>query len=145
MDSKHHINDQVHFTVGKPSRERLSFCAVNEAAIADWIAHLPLTSVGTSARQVFNALTELNQLVTTAAVRLALLELLRPPTQQLSMLLERHFSNQPLQLRNAALETARLAQAMQALLWRGYRQVLVDADNEGLLTPGRSAAVRRWW
>lgn len=141
MDSKHHINDQVHFTVGKPSRERLSFCAVNEAAIADWIAHLPLTSVGTSARQVFNALTELNQLVTTAAVRLALLELLRPPTQQLSMLLERHFSNQPLQLRNAALETARLAQAMQALLWRGYRQVLVDADNEGLLTPGRSAAV----
>lgn len=106
--------------------------------MAEWIGRLPLTSLGASSRQIFTALTELNQLITTPATRLALLELLRAPVEQLSRLLERHFSNQPLQLHDTALEAARLAQAMQARLWCGYRQVLLDTDRGGLPAQGGS-------
>ena len=61
-----------------PEKQGLSFCEANPRELKRWIAGLPKANIGETARQLYQSLVELNQLITPADNRLQLLELIRP-------------------------------------------------------------------
>jgi hypothetical protein len=77
------------------------------------------------ARQLYQALIQLNQLRTPSENRLQLLELLRPEVQMVCHLLERNFLHRPLVLDERPRKVASLCQALQHHLAIGYKLVVV--------------------
>ncbi|EGH71604.1 hypothetical protein PSYAR_13694 [Pseudomonas syringae pv. aceris str. M302273] len=76
------------------------------------------------ARQLYQGLTELNQLITPSENRLQLLELLRPEVYFVCKHLERHFLNQAIVLDERPRKVANLCQALQNHLATGYKQII---------------------
>ncbi len=64
--------------VPTPTQQNLSFCDATPKDIKYWLAHLPKANLGETARQLYQGLIELNQLVLPVEARLQLLELFRP-------------------------------------------------------------------
>ncbi len=111
--------------VPTPGRDKLSFCAAAPREMKRWIADLPRANIGETARLLYQALTELNQLLTPSANRLQLLELLRPEIHFVCRHLERHFLSQPIVLDERPRKVANLCQALQSHLAIGYKLVVV--------------------
>jgi hypothetical protein len=109
-----------------PSQLSLSFCEANPRELKRWIAALPKANIGEMARQLYQGMAELNQLVTPSENRVQLLELLRPEVQYVCKHLERHFLNQAIVLDERARKVANLCQALQNQLAIGYKQIIVD-------------------
>lgn len=107
-----------------PSKPHLSFCDNNPRDLARWIAALPKANIGETARQLYQALVELNQVQLGADTRLQMLELLRPETDFICRSLEKYFINQPIVLGERARKVATLCQALQNNLAMGYKQVI---------------------
>lgn len=124
----HHINDHVRFTATPPFQDRLNFAEPTVPAIAAWIQALPMANLGKASQALYHGLSELNQLVLNAPARLELLEQLRPAVYHLNQLLARYYLDQPTQLPPKALESARLSQALQAMLYQGYNLVRTETD-----------------
>ncbi len=110
----------IQLRVPTPSRETLSFCEASPRALRDWLAGLPKANLGETARQLYQALTELNQLRVSSELRLQLLELLRPDVHFVCSHLERHYLNQPIVLSERPRKVAGLCQALQNHLAAGY-------------------------
>ncbi|EIK96433.1 hypothetical protein PMM47T1_10917 [Pseudomonas sp. M47T1] len=108
-----------------PTQASLSFCDATPRDLKRWIATLPKANLGETARQLYQGLIELNQLVTASENRLQLLELLRPEVYFVCNHLERHFLNQSVVLDDRARKIANLCQALQNLLAVGYKQVVL--------------------
>jgi len=108
-----------------PSQHSLSFCEANTRDLKRWIAALPKANLGETARQLYQGLIELNQLVTPSDNRLQLLELLRPEVYFVCSHLERHFLNQAVVLDERARKIANLCQALQNLLAVGYKLIVL--------------------
>ncbi len=109
-----------------PSQMSLSFCEANPRELKRWIAALPKANIGETARQLYQGMAELNQLITASDNRLQLLELLRPEVYYVCKHLERHFLNQAIVLDERARKVANLCQALQNQLAIGYKQIVVD-------------------
>ena len=109
-----------------PSQMSLSFCEATPRELKRWIAALPKANIGEMARQLYQGMAELNQLVTASENRLQLLELLRPEVYYVCKHLERHFLNQAIVLDERARKVANLCQALQNQLAIGYKQIIVD-------------------
>jgi hypothetical protein len=107
-----------------PSQLSLSFCEATPRDMQRWIAALPKANLGETARQLYQGLLELNQLVTRSDNRLQLLELLRPEVYYVCKHLERHFLNQSIVLDDRARKVANLCQALQNHLAVGYKQII---------------------
>lgn len=114
----------IQLRVPTPSRETLSFCEASPRALRDWLAGLPKANLGETARQLYQALTELNQLRVSSELRLQLLELLRPDVHFVCSHLERHYLNQPIVLSERPRKVAGLCQALQNHLAAGYKLVV---------------------
>lgn len=108
-----------------PDRSVLSFCAASGAGLTTWLAALPKANLGETARLLYQAILEVNQLHANASLRLQLLELLRPEIAYICKQLERFFFNQPLVLGERPRQVAGLCQALQKSLALGYKQVAV--------------------
>ena len=108
-----------------PDRSVLSFCAASSAGLATWLAALPKANLGETARLLYQAILEVNQLHASASLRLQLLELMRPEIAYVCKQLERFFFNQPLVLGERPRQVAGLCQALQKNLALGYKQVAV--------------------
>lgn len=111
--------------VPKPEKQHLSFCDNSPRDLSRWIAALPKANIGETARQLYQALVELNQVQLGSDVRLQMLELLRPETDFVCRSLEKYFTNQPIVLGERARKVATLCQALQNNLAVGYKLVVV--------------------
>ncbi|GAC1030063.1 cyclic-di-GMP receptor FimW [Pseudomonas sp. No.21] len=110
--------------VPTPNKQNLSFCDATPRDLKRWISGLPKANLGETARQLYQALVELNQLVTASDNRLQLLELLRPEVYYVCQHLERHFLNQAIVLDERPRKVANLCQALQNHLAIGYKQIV---------------------
>ncbi|EIK54396.1 molecular chaperone [Stutzerimonas stutzeri TS44] len=122
--------------VPTPTQQSLSFCEANVRALQLWLAGLPKANLGEMARQLYQALVEINQLRVPAQTRLQLLELLRPEVHYVCAHLERHYLNQPIVLDERPRKVAGLCQALQNHLATGYKLIVVRA----LAHPGQDRA-----
>src|SRR5690606_513956 len=84
-------------------------------------------NTGETARLLYQALVELNQLDTSADDRMRLLELIRPEVYFICRSLERYFLNKPIMLEERARKVANLCQALQSHLATGYKLVIAEA------------------
>ncbi len=110
--------------VPTPNKQNLSFCEASPRDLKRWIAGIPKANIGESARQLYQALIELNQLQTPSDNRLQLLELLRPEVYFVCQHLERHFLNQAIVLDDRPRKVANLCQALQHHLAVGYKLIV---------------------
>ncbi|WP_242487241.1 molecular chaperone [Pseudomonas sp. TH15] len=108
-----------------PTQSRLSFCEATPRDLKRWIANLPKANIGETARQLYQGLSELNQLLTPSDNRLQLLELLRPEVYYVCKHLERHFLHQAIVLDERSRKIANLCQALQSHLAIGYKQIVM--------------------
>lgn len=110
--------------VPAPTLSSLSFCEATPKDLKRWISTLPKANLGETARQLYQSLTELNQLLTPSENRLQLLELLRPEVHFVCKHLERHFLNQAVVLDERPRKVANLCQALQNHLAVGYKLII---------------------
>lgn len=133
--------------VPTPTQQQLSFCEVSVRAMQQWLAGLPKANLGEMARQLYQALVEINQLRVPPQTRVQLLELLRPEVHYVCSHLERHYLNQPIVLDERARKVAGLCQALQNHLAIGYKLIVVHAvaqperDRQQVLTAALQRAV----
>lgn len=112
--------------VPTPQQQHLTFCEPSPRELKRWVAGLPKANIGETARLLYQALIELNQLACTADIRLQLLELLRPEVYYVCKHLERHFLNQAVVLDERPRKVANLCQALQNHLAIGYKLIVVQ-------------------
>lgn len=130
-----------------PTQLRLSFCEATPRDLKRWIADLPKANIGETARQLYQGLSELNQLLTPSDNRLQLLELLRPEVYFVCKHLERHFLHQSIVLDERSRKIANLCQALQSHLAIGYKQIVMrvtprfSKDRAPLLTQALQRAM----
>ncbi|RON70635.1 molecular chaperone [Pseudomonas fluorescens] len=108
-----------------PTQSRLSFCEATPRDLKRWIAGLPKANIGETARQLYQGLGELNQLLTPSDNRLQLLELMRPEVYFVCQHLERHFLHQAIMLDERSRKISNLCQALQSHLAIGYKQIVL--------------------
>lgn len=144
-----HQSPHLLLRVPAPGKQSLSFCDATARELKRWIAHLPKANLGETARQLYQALVELNQLATPTDNRLQLLELIRPEVHFVCQHLERHFLGQSIVLDERPRKVANLCQALQNHLAIGYKLIIVqeasrsgrDRDRAQLLTIALQRAV----
>jgi hypothetical protein len=130
-----------------PKQLRLTFCEATPRDLKRWIANLPKANIGETARQLYQGLSELNQLLTPSDNRLQMLELLRPEVYYVCKHLERHFLHQSIVLDERSRKIANLCQALQNHLAIGYKQIVVrisprfSKDRAPLLTQALQRAI----
>ncbi len=130
-----------------PTQSRLSFCEATPRDLKRWIANLPKANIGETARQLYQGLSEINQLLTPSDNRLQLLELLRPEVYYVCKHLERHFLHQAIVLDERSRKIANLCQALQSHLAIGYKQIVIriaprfSKDRAPLLTQALQRAI----
>jgi hypothetical protein len=130
-----------------PTQSSLSFCEATPRDLKRWIATLPKANLGETARLLYQAIGELNQLLTPSDNRLQLLELLRPEVYYVCKNLERHFLSQAIVLDERPRKVANLCQALQNHLAVGYKQIIVrvvsrySKDRANLLTTALQRAL----
>ncbi|WP_426143056.1 molecular chaperone [Pseudomonas sp. DWP3-1-2] len=110
--------------VPTPTQSSLTFCEATPRDLKRWIATLPKANLGEMARQLYQGLSELNQLLTPSENRLQMLELLRPEVFFVCKHLERHFLNQAIVLDERPRKVANLCQALQNHLAVGYKLII---------------------
>ncbi|WP_019340014.1 hypothetical protein [Stutzerimonas stutzeri] len=134
--------------VPTPDCQELSFCEPSVRGVKRWLAGLPKANLGETARQLYQAMRELNQLRTPATNRLQLLELLRPEIHFVCRELERYFINQPIVLGERPRKVASLCQALNNHLAIGYKLISAELapqtgrDRLQLLTIALQRAIR---
>lgn len=94
--------------------------APDRDAVRNWLAELPKANLGQSTRALYSAVTELNRVRMTPALRMQLLDILRPAIYNATQGLRRHYLNQPLQLPEQAQKVAQLAHVLHEQLATGY-------------------------
>lgn len=110
--------------VPAPTQSSLTFCEANPRDLKRWISTLPKANLGEMARQLYQGLSELNQLLTSSDNRLLMLEELRPEVYFVCKHLERHFLNQAIVLDERPRKVANLCQALQNHLATGYKLII---------------------
>lgn len=103
------------------------------AQLEHWISQLPALNVGETARQLFSALIDMNQLDISSQQRFKALELLRPSVRDVLETLERHYVGQPLPLPDKARKVVELSQALSNQLATGYRICVADEAGKNVL------------
>ncbi|MCG6577747.1 molecular chaperone [Pseudomonas sp. AF32] len=130
-----------------PTQSRLSFCDATPRDLKRWIANLPKANIGETARLLYQAIGELNLMLTPSDNRLQLLELLRPEVYYVCKHLERHFLQQAIVLDDRSRKIVNLCQALQSHLAMGYKQIAAriapkfTKDRARLLTTALQRAI----
>lgn len=102
----------------------LSFCKPTVRDLKQWLHSLPKANTGEYSRQLYVALTELNQLQIAEDVRLQLLELLRPEVALITKQLDNTHLLKSVILDQRSTKIAKLCQAMQQHLSIGYKHIV---------------------
>ncbi|MGB4073801.1 molecular chaperone [Pseudomonas sp.] len=124
-------NSHLLLRVTTPDKQSLSFCEASPRDLKKWVDGLPKANIGETARQLYQALVELNQLLTPSENRLQLLEILRPEIYFVCKQLEKHFLNQAIVLDERPRKVANLCQALQNHLAVGYKLIVARLAAQG--------------
>jgi hypothetical protein len=119
--------------IPSPTQHQLSFCQANVDGITNWAKNLPMANTGEAARQLYQAIRELNQLHADPLLRFKLLEVMRPYIYSIGTLLAKHFLQTSVSLNERQLKIANLSQSLQSHLATGYK--LVVANSIATLSP----------
>ena len=111
----------------------LSFCENNARSLRQWISTLPKANIGETARQLYNALGELNRVDLSAECRLQLLEAISPEVDYICKQLSRYYLDKPIVLEERAQQIVNLCQALQSRLTTGYKQAVIKIANSNSL------------
>jgi hypothetical protein len=76
--------------------EKLSFCPSTTKGLQEWVANLSILQLGTSSKELFNALLEISELKCPEMLRFDLIQILHPSLDNILASLEKHFFNQSL-------------------------------------------------
>ena len=118
-----------------------SFCAGNVDGITEWAKELPMANTGEAARQLYQAVRELNQWNADPLLRFKMLEVIRPYIYSICTLLNKHFLQASISLNDKQLKIANLSQAMQGHLATGYKMVVAHSislpENETAERPSK--------
>ncbi|MDX1298769.1 MAG: molecular chaperone [Pseudomonas sp.] len=117
-------NSHLLLRVTTPDKQSLSFCDASPRDLQKWVDGLPKANIGETARQLYQAMVELNQLLTPSENRLQLLEILRPEIYFVCKQLEKHFLKQAIVLDERPRKVANLCQALQNHLAVGYKLIV---------------------
>ncbi|MCJ8170265.1 molecular chaperone [Atopomonas sediminilitoris] len=104
-----------------PRQPALTFADANPRALRKWLDELPKANLGETARLLYQASQEINDLICPADTRLTMLESLRVEVAYVCGQLERHFLNRSVVLDERARKVANLCQALQHHLANGYK------------------------
>ena len=124
MDS---TNTPIRLHVPSPTQQQLSFSTANVEGITNWAKNLPMANTGEAARQLYQAIRELNQLHADPLLRFKLLEIMRPYIYSIGTLLAKHFLQTSVSLNERQLKIANLSQSLQSHLATGYKLVVVNS------------------
>lgn len=108
-----------------------SLFAADPESMSTWLAALPKSNLGQTARAVYQAINELNRVAMIPTLRAQLLEIIRPAIHYASTGLRRHYLNQPLVLSEQAQKVAQLAHVLHEQLATGYVLVATAAEMLG--------------
>lgn len=120
----------VMLTVPEQKLTALSFCGVNTRDLEAWVQSLPMANIGETAKRLYHAVIELNQLIVAPVTRFQLQEILRAPIYFVCRELSKHFLNQPISLPEKQRKIANLAQALQLHLASGYKIVVLELSGQ---------------
>jgi hypothetical protein len=123
----------IRLHIPSPTQHQLSFCQANVEGITNWAKNLPMANTGEAARQLYQAIRELNQLHADPLLRFKLLEVMRPYIYSIGTLLAKHFLQTSVSLNERQLKIANLSQSLQTHLATGYK--LVVANSIATLSP----------
>ncbi|MEJ2754392.1 MAG: hypothetical protein P8104_00770, partial [Gammaproteobacteria bacterium] len=115
----------------------LSFTNHKPKAFEEWVNTLPIVNVGETAKMLYNGVQELNHLKASTALRLQLLELIRPQIHYTVDALKQHYAHHTILLSAKSRKVANLCQALQRHLAMGFKIVLLEALNGGFLNNPR--------
>lgn len=76
--------------------EKLSFCPTSTKGLQEWVASLSILQLGSSSKELFNALLEISELKCPEMLRFDLIQILHPTLDNVLGSLEKHFFNQSL-------------------------------------------------
>ena len=113
--------------IPSPTQQQLSFCQANVDGITNWAKSLPMANTGEAARQLYQAIRELNQLHADPLLRFKLLEIVRPYIYSIGTLLAKHFLQTSISLNERQLKIANLSQSLQTHLATGYKLVVANS------------------
>lgn len=115
-------NDNIDALFHLPSRElkALSFSKVDKTSIERWTQNLPTGDMGKSTRLLYLAIKEVCELQTTPAIRMELIEALRPSIHVACKGLKKNYMNQPVILPEEPRKIANLCNALQSYLAMSY-------------------------
>src|SRR4051812_18614267 len=129
LQSQKHLLEQLNVPV--QDLAQLSFCdGSRETSVKAWVRSLPLTQVQFVSGLLYQALPDVGRYQTSAANRIAILEILRNTTLQSIEGLTQSFLNQPLILPDPAVKTATIAQALQKHMINGYLVAIRDLASQ---------------
>ncbi len=104
----------------------LSFCEPVPKQLQQWVESLPMVNLGEASKQLYHAITELNQLIIDADVKLKLIEIIRPSILSICRSLSKHYLNKPVFLPKQALTVSHLASVLDSQLAAAYKIIIVD-------------------
>jgi hypothetical protein len=113
--------------IPSPTQHQLSFCQANVEGITNWAKQLPMANTGEAARQLYQAIRELNQLHADPLLRFKLLEVIRPYIYSIGTLLAKHFLQTSVSFNERQLKIANLSRSLQSHLATGYKLVVANS------------------
>ncbi len=124
---KHYLN------IPAQTLTTLSFCDPNARQLKHWVNSLPMANIGETARQLYHAVIEFNQLNLNDASRMELMDLVRGPIHYVCQSLNQRYLNQGVVLDDQQRKVANLAQALQTHLATGYKVTVQHLLAQGQL------------
>jgi hypothetical protein len=113
--------------IPSPTQHQLSFCQATVEGMTNWTNNLPMANTGEAARQLYQAIRELNKLHAEPLLRFKLLEVMRPYIYSIGTLLAKHFLQTSVSLNERQLKIANLSQSLQTHLATGYKLVVANS------------------
>ncbi len=120
MSDKHHqlyIPKQI-----KPGKQHFS---CKSKHIDQWFANLPLANTGESLKELYKTLYQVNRLHIAYKDRLYFLEKIRIPIKDLTVTLQKHYTNKDLPLGHKDYQIANLNRELQVELAIGYKHIVL--------------------
>lgn len=135
--------NQPYLNIPEQTQTTLTFCDPTTRQVRAWVDSLPMANIGETSRQLYHAIIEFNQLKCTDAVRLELLDMIRPPIHFVCQQLNNRYLYQGVVLDDQQRKVANLAQALQTHLAIGYKIVVQKQMDQSGTTSKQKAPLAK--
>lgn len=120
------------FDIPVQIHNKIPYIEMTPEAIMSWRAKLHMADVGETAKEIYLALSEANQVELPVDSRFQILELFRPPLQLIYQALKKHYLIEASILTKQKLAIAKLAQTLQLEMAYGYKLIIEELAKNGI-------------